>query len=67
MLALNPKLDEELDSMLADGIIVPVEKSIDRVHLLLVREKPNGSLRSLFGSQRPEQGNQEGTLPCTNS
>ena len=44
-LALIPKLDKELDSMLADGIIVPVEESTDWVNSLVVREKPNGSLR----------------------
>ena len=44
-LALIPKLDKELDSMLADGIIVPVEKPTDWVNSLVVREKPNSSLR----------------------
>ena len=44
-LALIPKLDKELDSMLADGIIVPVEEPTDWVNSLVVREKPNGSLR----------------------
>ena len=44
-LALIPKLDKELDSMLADGIIVPVEEPTDWANSLVVREKPNGSLR----------------------
>ena len=44
-LALIPKLDKELDSMPADGIIVPVEKQTDWVNFLVVREKPNCSLR----------------------
>ena len=38
-LALIPKLDKELDSMLADRIIVPVEESTDWVNSLVVREK----------------------------
>ena len=44
-LALIPKLDKELDNMLADGIIVPVEDPKDWVDSLVVREKPNGNLR----------------------
>ena len=44
-LALIPKLDKDLDSMLTDGIIVPVEEPTDWVNSLVVREKPNGSLR----------------------
>ena len=44
-LALVPKLDKGLDSMLADGIIVPVDEPADWVNSLLVREKPSGSLR----------------------
>ena len=43
-LALIPKLDKELDSMLADGITVPVEEPADWVNSLVVREKLNGSL-----------------------
>ena len=31
------KLDKELDSMLADGIIVPVDKLPDRINSLVVR------------------------------
>ena len=37
-LALIPKPDKELDSMLADGIIVPVEEPTDWVNSLVVRE-----------------------------
>ena len=44
-LALIPKLDKELDTMLADGIVMPVEELTDWVNSLVVREKPNGSLR----------------------
>ena len=44
-LALMPKLDKELDSMLAEGIIVSVDEQTDRVNSFVVREKPNGSLR----------------------
>ena len=43
-LALILKLDKESDSMLADGIIVPVDEPTDWVNSLVVREKPNGSL-----------------------
>ena len=44
-LALILKLDKELDSILADGIIVPVEKPTDWVNSLVVREKPNDRMR----------------------
>ena len=44
-LALIYKLGKELDSMLADGIIVPVDEPTDWVNSLVVRGKPNGSLR----------------------
>ena len=47
-LALIPKLDKELDSMLADGIIVPIDEPTNWVNSLVVREKPNGSLRGCF-------------------
>ena len=47
-LALIPKLHKELDSMLADGITVPVEEPTDWVKSLVVREKPNGSLRAFW-------------------
>ena len=43
--ALICKLDKELDSILADGIIVPVDEPTDWVNLRVVRGKPNGSLR----------------------
>ena len=44
-LTLIHKLDKELDSMLVDGITVPVVEPTDWVNSLVVREKPNGSLR----------------------
>ena len=44
-LALIPKLDKDLDSILADGIIIPVDEPTDWVNSLVVREKPNGSFR----------------------
>ena len=44
-LALIPKLDKELDNMLADGIVVPVEEPTDWVNSFVVREKPNDCLR----------------------
>ena len=46
VLALIPKLDKEIDSMLADGIIMPVEEPTDWVNPLVARVKPNGSLRA---------------------
>ena len=45
VLALIPKLDKELDSMLAGGIVVPVDEPTDWVNSLVVRKKQNGSLR----------------------
>ena len=44
VLALIPKLDKELDSMLADGIIVSVDEPTEWVNSLVVREKSDGSL-----------------------
>ena len=44
-LALIPKLDKELDSMLAGGIIMPVDEPTNWVDSPVVREKLNGSLR----------------------
>ena len=42
-LSLHPKLDKELDEMVKQDIIVPVDESTDWVNCLVVREKPNGS------------------------
>ena len=44
-LALIPRLDQALDKMEKDGIIVKVNRPTDWVNSLVVREKPNGSLR----------------------
>ena len=44
-LALTLKLDKEVNSVLADGIIVPVEEPTDWINSLIVREKPIGSLK----------------------
>ena len=44
-LSLQPKLEKELDEMVKQGIIVPVDDPTDWVNSLVVREKPNGSLR----------------------
>ena len=44
-LVLISKLDKELNSMFAGGIIVPVEEPTDWVNSLVVREKTNGSMR----------------------
>ena len=41
-LVLIHKLDKELDSILADGIIVPVDEPTEWVNSLVVKEKPNG-------------------------
>ena len=48
VLALITKVAKVLDSMLADGIIVPVEEPTDWVNALVVREKPNGNLESVW-------------------
>ena len=47
-LALIPKLDKELESMLGDGIIMPVDEPTNWVNSLVVRENPNGGLRVCF-------------------
>ena len=44
-LALIPRLDQALDKMEKDGIIVKMNRPTDWVNSLVVREKPNGSLR----------------------
>ena len=44
-LALIPKQDKDFNGMVADGIIVPVEEPTDWANSLVLREKPNGSLR----------------------
>ena len=44
-LSLQPKLETELDEIVKQGIIVPVDEPADWVNSLVVREKPNGSLR----------------------
>ena len=44
-LSLQPKLQRELDEMQTQGIIVPVDEPTDWINSLVVREKPNGSLR----------------------
>ena len=49
-LSLQPKLERELDEMVKQGIIVPVDEPTDWVNSLVVREKPNGSSRTLFRS-----------------
>ena len=44
-LSLQPKLERELDDMVKQGIIVPVDEPTDWVNSLDIREKPIGSLR----------------------
>ena len=44
-LALQPKLKKELESLVKQGIITPVEGPTDWVNSLDVREKPGGRLR----------------------
>ena len=44
-LSLQGKLEKELEEMVRQGIIAPVEGHSDRVNSLVIREKPNGSLR----------------------
>ena len=44
-LSLQPKCEKELDEMVKQGIIVPVDEPTDWMNFLVVRVKPNGSLR----------------------
>ena len=44
-LSLQPKLKKELESLVEQGIITPVEGPTDWVNSLVVREKPDGRLR----------------------
>ena len=44
-LSLQGKLEKELEEMVKQGIIAPVEGHSDWVNSLVIREKPNGSLR----------------------
>ena len=43
-LSLQGKLEKELEEMVRQGIITPVEGHSDWVNSLVIREKPNGSL-----------------------
>ena len=45
-LALQPKLDKELDEMVEQGIITPVNGPSDWVNALVICKKPNGRLRT---------------------
>ena len=45
-MALQPKLDKELDEMVEQGIITPVNGSSAWVNALLICGKPNGRLRT---------------------
>ena len=53
-LSLEPKMEKELDEMVKQGIIVPVDEPTDWVNSLVVRGKPSGSVRI---SIRPLIGN----------
>ena len=44
-LSLQGKLEKELEEMVRQGIVAPVEGHSDWVNSLVIREKPNGSLR----------------------
>ena len=44
-LSLKGKLKKELEEMVREGIIAPFEGNSDWVNSLVIREKPNGSLR----------------------
>ena len=44
-LSLQGKLEKELEEMVRQGIIAPVEGHSDWVNPLVIREKPNGSRR----------------------
>ena len=56
-LSLQPKLEKELDEMVKQGIIVPVDEPTDWVNSLVVREKPNGSLRICLDPKDLNEGN----------
>ena len=45
-LALQPKLDKELDEMVEQGIITPVNRPSAWVQALVIHKKPNGRLRT---------------------
>ena len=45
-LTLHPKLDKELDEIVEQGIITPVNGPSDWVNALVIHEKPNGRLRT---------------------
>ena len=45
-MALQPKLDKELDEMVEQGIITPINRPLARVNALVTCEKPNGRLRT---------------------
>ena len=44
-LSLEPKFETELDEMVKQGIIVPVDEPTDWVNSFVVREKPNGNMK----------------------
>ena len=50
-LSLQPKLEKELEEMVKQGIIVPVDEPTYWMNSLVVREKPNDSLRICLGSK----------------
>ena len=52
ILSLQNKLKKELEEMVKQGIIAPVEGHSDQVKSLVIREKPNGRL-SLSRPKRP--------------
>ena len=54
-LSLQGKLEKELEEMVRQGIIAPVEGHSDWVNSLVIREKPNGSLRICFDPKDPNK------------
>ena len=62
-LTLIPKLDKDLYSMLADGIIVSVDEPTDWVNSLAVRDKPHGSLRGLLDDRDLNKAIKRGHYP----
>ena len=52
-LALQPKLKKELESLVEQGIITPVEGPTDWVNPLVVRENPDHRLRICLDPKRP--------------
>ena len=65
-LSLQNKLEKELEEMVKQGIIGPVEGYSNWVNSLVIRDKPNGIL-SLSRHKRPQEGHQKRAPPIPNT